>query len=118
MPLSQSHRAGERGHVDEHNLLAGWANTSLVGWALADAFQLVSASRDANGAVTTASVVWPDGATGTFTTVTASTAFPGAIDAYRVTYVSGGVTKTVTQPAVTRDVTTGAVTAQPLLTVT
>lgn len=118
MPLSTAHIAGEFGHVTEHNTLARWANAILVGWALADAFQLVSASRDANGAVTTASVVWPDGATGTFTTVTASAAFPGAIDAYRVTYVSGGVTRTVTQPAVTRDATTGAVTAQPLLTVT
>lgn len=89
---------------------------ALVAWTLVQAFQVVSATRDANEAITTASVVWPDGATGTFTTDTASTAFPGAIDAYHVTHVLNGTTKTVTQPAVTRD-TGGAVTAQPALVV-
>jgi asparagine N-glycosylation enzyme membrane subunit Stt3 len=97
---------------------ASIATSLLLGWAYAQAFQLVTATRDANGAITTASVVWPDGATGTFTTDTASTAFPGAIDAYHVTYVQGATTLTVTQPAVTRDGTTGAVTAQPALAVT
>jgi hypothetical protein len=93
-------------------------NAGLLGWAYAQAFRLVSATRDANGAISTATVVWPDGSTGTFTTDTASTAFPGAIDAYHVTYVNGATgTKTVTQAAVTRDLTTGAVTAQPALAV-
>jgi hypothetical protein len=93
------------------------AAAALLGWAYGQNFRLVSASRDSYGAITTASVIWPDGGTGTFTTDTASTAFPGAIDAYHVTYVVSGVTKTVTQTAVTRDATTGAVTAQPALTV-
>lgn len=92
-------------------------NTHLLAWAYAQAFRLVSATRDANSAITTASVVWPDGSTGTFTTTTASTSFPGAIDAYTVTYVpASGSTKTVTQTAVTRDAA-GAVTAQPALAV-
>ncbi|GAA4845419.1 hypothetical protein GCM10023201_40800 [Actinomycetospora corticicola] len=92
-------------------------NTHLLAWTYAQAFRLVSATRDANSAITTASVVWPDGSTGTFTTTTASSAFPGAIDAYTVTYVpASGASKTVTQPAVTRD-SAGAVTAQPALTV-
>lgn len=91
------------------------SSASLLGWAYAQSFRLVSATRDANSAITTASVVWPDGSTGTFTTTTASTAFPGAIDAYTVTYVpSSGPTKTITQTAVTRD-SAGAVTAQPAL---
>lgn len=94
-------------------------NVGLLAWTYAQAFRLVSATRDANGAITTASVVWPDGSTGTFTTDTASTSFPGAIDAYHVTYVNGATgTKTLTQVAVTRDSTTGAVTAQPALVVT
>lgn len=92
-------------------------NTHLLAWAYGQAFRLVSATRDTNEAITTASVVWPDGATGTFTTDTASTSFPGAIDAYHVTYVpTSGATKTVTQTAVTRDAG-GAVIAQPAVTV-
>lgn len=92
-------------------------NVQVLAWALAQAFRLVSATRDSNDAITTASVVWPDGSTGTFTTDTASSAFPGAIDAYHVTYVNVTTgTKTVTQTAVTRN-GNGAVTAQPALTV-
>lgn len=88
----------------------------LIVWAYTSAFQLVSATRDANEAIVTASIVWPDGATGTFTTDIASTAFPGAIDAWHATHVLGSVTKTVTQTAVTRDAN-GAVTAQPAITI-
>lgn len=74
-------------------------------------------TRDANGAATSAPVTWPDGTTGTYTATTVSTAFPGAVDAYTITYApAGGTTKTYTQPAVTRD-TTGAVTNRPALTV-
>lgn len=94
---------------------SGAQAANLLAWALAQSFQLVSATRDANGAITTASIVWPDGAVGVFTTDTASTAFPGAIDAWHATYV-GTPTKTVTQPAVTRDAN-GAVTAQPAITI-
>lgn len=72
-------------------------------------------TRDANGAATSAPVVWPDGSPGTYTATTVSTAFPGAIDAYTITYGSP-VTKTYTQPAVTRDAS-GAVTARPALVV-
>jgi hypothetical protein len=88
----------------------------LAGWALTQAFRLVSATRNIDGAATTASIVWPDGATGTYTADTLSTDFPGATDAWHATYVVGGTTKTVTQPAVTRDVD-GNVTAQPAITI-
>ncbi len=51
-------------------------------------------------------VVWPDGATGTFTTVKLSESFIGAIDAYSVTYIgtgaSAGYNYRIDQPAVTR----------------
>ncbi len=91
-------------------------NTHLIAWTYTEAYRLASATRDANEALTTASVVWPDGSTGTFTTDTASSAFPGAIDAYHVTYVNGSITRTVTQPAVTRDAQ-GGITSQPAITV-
>jgi hypothetical protein len=88
---------------------------TLLGWAYTQSFQLVTSTRDANGAIISADIVWPDGVTGTFTTDTTSTAFPGAIDAWHATY-AGTPTKLITQPAVTRDVN-GAVTAQPAITI-
>lgn len=89
--------------------------SDLMGWALSQSFQVVSATRDVNETITTASIVWPDGATGVFTSTALSTAFPGAIDAWTATYI-GSTTKTITQPAVTRD-SNGAVTAQPSITI-
>jgi hypothetical protein len=73
-------------------------------------------TRDANGAATSAPVTWPDGRPGTYTADTLSTAFPGAVDAYHITYGSP-VIKTYTQPAITRDTTTGAATNVPAITV-
>lgn len=73
-------------------------------------------TRDANGAATGAAVVWPDGTPGIYTATTVSTAFPGAVDAYTITYGSP-VTATYTQAAVTRDPTTGAATTVPAITV-
>lgn len=67
--------------------------------------------RDDNGAVTSATVTWPNYETGTYT-ATASEDFPGAIDSYEITY-GDPVTKTFTQPNVTRDPTSGLVTIRP-----
>lgn len=72
-------------------------------------------TRNGNGAATSAPVVWPDGTAGTYTATTLSSAFPGAVDAYTVTYGSPA-TKTYTQPAVTRDAS-GAATAVPAIVV-
>ncbi|MDR6691332.1 hypothetical protein J2X55_002244 [Microbacterium sp. 1154] len=72
-------------------------------------------TRDANQAVTSADVVWPDGKPGTFTALTLSTAFPGAVDGYKITYGSP-VTKTYTQPAITRNAA-GAATTVPQIVV-
>jgi hypothetical protein len=88
----------------------------LLQWAYASSFRLVSSTLDANGAITTASIVWPDGTAGTLTTDIASAAFPGAIDAWHATYVNGSITKTLTQAAVTRN-TSGVVTSQPTITI-
>jgi hypothetical protein len=68
-------------------------------------------TRDSNGAVTSADVLWPDGTAGTFTG-TPSSAFPGALDGYAITY--GALT--YTQPTMTRD-SNGAVIARPAITV-
>lgn len=73
-------------------------------------------TRDANGAATSAAVKWPDGSVGTYTATTLSTAFPGAVDGYKITY-GNPVTKTYTQPNVTRNAA-GAVTNVPAIVVT
>lgn len=88
---------------------------NLSGWANSQTFQLVSATRDSNSAIITASIVWPDGIPGLFTTDVASVDFPGAIDAWHATYV-GSPAKLITQTAVTRDAN-GAVIAQPAITI-
>jgi hypothetical protein len=86
---------------------------SLAGWALEQAFSVSSVTRDANGVVTSANIVWPDGVAGVFTTDTIDAS--NAINAWHATYV-GPVTKTVTQAAVTRDAN-GNVTVQPAITI-
>jgi hypothetical protein len=82
-------------------------------WLLASlpALAYTAVTRNTSEAATSATVAWPDGTTGTYTATVLSSAFPGGVDAYTVTY-SG---HTVTQPQVTRDAS-GAVTAQPALT--
>jgi hypothetical protein len=81
-----------------------------------DPSQLFSGAvtRDAGGAPVSAAVTWPDGAAGIYSG-TASTAFPGAVDAYTVTR-TGTPVVTYTQPAVTRD-TAGNITNRPPITV-
>jgi hypothetical protein len=81
---------------------------NLKTWALTLAFALISATRDANDAILTADIIWPDGVAGTFTADVLSTAFPGAIDSWHGTHGD----QTVTQPLMTRNAN-GAVIAQP-----
>lgn len=77
-------------------------------------------TRDANGAPTSAVVKWPGGPDGTYIdgnySGVASTSFPGSVNSYTITRI-GTPTKTFTQPAVTRDATTGLVTNRPPITV-
>lgn len=90
-------------------------SASLLSWAYVQAFQLVSSTRDVNSAIISASIVWPDGKLGVFTTDVASIDFPGAIDAWHATYL-GTPSKLITQPTVTRDAN-GAVITQPAITI-
>jgi len=88
-------------------------NEKLRAWTLSGAYSLTSATRDVDGVITTATVSWPDGSSGTFTTTTKNTTFL-TVDAYTVTHT--GFSRTATQPAVTRD-SGGNVTAQPAITI-
>lgn len=96
---------------------AAAAAASVKAWAR-DPDQLIvgEITRDSNGAVTAAAVEWPDETPGAFTALVLSSEFPGAVDSYRVTY-GNPVTKTYTQPTMTRDAT-GAVVVLPEIVVT
>lgn len=87
---------------------------SLIEIVSAEGYQLVNINRDSDSVITTASVIWPDGKSGTFTTLVKNTTWL-TIDSFSITY-NGAPVKTITQPAVTRDIN-GAVTTKPLLTI-
>lgn len=86
----------------------------LKAWANSAAYSLTSATRDSDGVVATASIVWPDGSTGTFTRTSKNATFL-CVDAYTISHTRSG--KLVTQAAVTRDAR-GNITAQPAPTIT
>ena len=87
----------------------------LLAWAEAEAYQMTAITYDGTytDVIASATVIWPDGSAGAFTATINSTWL--AIDAYTITHTWTGLT--VTQTAVTRDGTTGKITAKPALTV-
>lgn len=90
---------------------------ALSSWARnLDAIIVDVITRDINEAALLANVRWPDGTTGVYIADVLSGTFPGAVDSYHVTYGSP-VTKTFTQPTVTRDAS-GAVINLPAIVVT
>ncbi|WIA99758.1 hypothetical protein [Curtobacterium sp. MCBA15_012] len=72
-----------------------------------------SITRNADGVVTSAAVVWPDGTLGTLTTDVLDPS--GAINGYHLTYGSP-TAKTFTQPTITRD-SSGAAISIPQIVV-
>ncbi len=89
--------------------------SQIIDWALPEdeEWKPTNIVRDSNGAVVSADITWPNGATGKLITDVFSTAFPGAIDAFHITYKLPGLDeRTLTQPTVTRDIN-GVVTYQP-----
>lgn len=91
-------------------------NQVLKEWTSAGSYEATAITYDAThtSTVSTATVKWPDGSAGVFTTDTIDATWE-TVDAFHITHVASG--KTVTQTAVTRDATTGVVTAKPALTV-
>lgn len=90
-------------------------DSTLTGWVEAEAFEVLTATYDGTytSVVSTATVKWPDGSAGVFTTTTINTTWE-AIDAFTVTHPSSG--KTVIQSVVTRNAN-GDITSKPALTV-
>lgn len=89
--------------------------TSLEAWTEAGAFEMLTVTYDATytTVISSATVQWPDGSAGTFTTTSIDGTWE-AIDAFTITHDDTGLT--VTQAAVTRNAA-GYVTTKPALTV-
>ena len=96
--------------------VVGGANaldTILKEWTAGGCYQATSVTRDGDGVVTTATIVWADGSGGVFSTTTKNSEW-NAVDAYTITHVDSG--KVITQVAVTRD-SDGNVITKPALVV-
>ena len=85
----------------------------LKGWAEGGDYELTAVTVDSDEVITTATVKWPDGSAGTFTTTTKNSTWL-AVDAYTISHTDSS--QTVTQAAVTRNAN-GTVTTKPALTV-
>ncbi len=92
---------------------AGVTDQLLKEWVEGEDFELTSVTYDADNVVSTATVKWPDGSGGTFTTTTKNSTWL-AVDAFTITHTLSS--KTVTQTAVTRN-SDGFITTKPALTV-
>ncbi len=95
------------------DVATGTTDEDLLAWTEGEAYQATSIIYDSDGVLSSASVTWPDGSSGTLT-VTAKNSTWLAVDAYQITHNDSG--KTITQSAVTRD-SNGAVTSKPALTI-
>ena len=63
----------------------------LIAWAGTPTDMMYdNIAYDTLGNISICTVQWPDGGVGTYTATVVSTAFPGATDAYTVTYLPAG----------------------------
>lgn len=87
----------------------------LKDWTEAESYEVLAITYSTNypDVVASATLKWPDGSAGTFTSTTINASFI-CVDAYTVSHTASS--KTVTQAAVTRD-SEGKVTTKPALTV-
>ena len=87
---------GNSGGVASDAEIAAWAGNP-------DDLYTGALTLDENGAKVSAAVAWPDGATGAYFATAINVDYPSVVDAYTITHVLSGTTKTATQSAVTRD---------------
>lgn len=93
---------------------ANITDETLVSWTQAEAWSVQSVTRDSNGIVESAAVVWPDGSAGDFNTLEVDEEWL-AVDSYAVSHSLSG--KVAVQPPVVRDSSTGQVVEQPAMQV-
>lgn len=105
--------SAETKKITAGDLLTSPTDERLLEWAAAEAYTMTAVTRNGDGVITGADVVWLDGSAGVFTATTVNATWK-AVDAYTVTHTVSG--KTITQAAVTRS-GGGEVTAVPALTI-
>jgi hypothetical protein len=88
----------------------------LIAWTEAEAYEPTSMTMNTTYPliVATATVKWPDGTAGVYTTTTINTVWE-TVDAYTVTHTASS--HTITQAAVSRDPVSGQVITKPALVV-
>jgi hypothetical protein len=86
----------------------------LIEWAASEAYQPRILQFDTDGCLVSATVVWPDGSSGSFTRVEKDPTWL-TVNAYEVSHIQSGLK--VVQPSVLRDVNMGCVTNKPALLV-
>ena len=91
------------------------SDVRLIEMVQAGAYQMTSRTLDSDNVITSADVVWPDGATGMYDIVEKNNTFLVA-DSFQVTYISDTIERVVLQPLVTRNAS-GYITLKPALTV-
>ena len=92
----------------------GISDEALILWSQAEAWSVQSVTRDTNGIVESAVVVWPDGSVGDFNVLEVDGEWL-AVDSYSVSHSLSG--KVAVQPPVVRDSSTGQVIEQPAMQV-
>lgn len=104
--------SAETKKITAGDLMTSPTDERLLEWASAEAYTMTTITRNGDGVITGADVVWLDGSAGVFTATTVNATWK-AIDAYTITHTVSG--KTITQAAITRS--SGEVTAVPALTI-
>lgn len=89
------------------------SDAALIEWTEGADYEMLSITWDGDGVISSATVKWPDGSSGTFTRNTKNTTWL-AIDAYEISHTNSG--KTVVQSDYTRD-SDGFVITKPALTI-
>lgn len=88
---------------------------NLITWANTGAWQITGTTTyNGSGLLTAANIRWPDGTVGTYT-ATANGTNAALRDGWVATYVGSTITRTITQPMVTRNGSL-QITAQPAVT--
>ncbi|QTF82274.1 hypothetical protein SEA_ZIGGYZOO_30 [Gordonia phage ZiggyZoo] len=105
-------RIGAAGLLTQEDADAAYATLASLA-RTPDSLIAGAVTRNGDGVVTSAPVVWPDGTPGTYTTTAIHAT--GAVNGYTITY-GLPATKTFTQPTITRD-SSGAATNVPAMVV-
>lgn len=88
-------------------------DVQLFAWTNSRSAQLLEITRDADEVIVTATVRWPDGKSGIFTTLAKGA--NNTVDAFSMTWNGPGAGKIITQPLIERTASGAALSVPPLV---